>query len=832
MPIRLQDVRFALRQLRRSPGFSLTAVLTLGLGIGAATVMSSIIRGTLLAPLPYPEQAQLVGVGLSLAGTDPNAEQTGETADFLATHASSFSSAGIADDGPLGQNFSIGDAHPRSVRSLRVSVGYLPTLGIAPLLGRTFTSQEDTVGAAPTAILSEGLWRSALHADPQVLGHVIHINAELYTVVGVMPSSASTIDAPDLWQPLHLSPGDPGYQGDNFQFIGRLKRGTTLAQASNELTSLSAAILDQFPSYHHWGPPGTPPMREIAWPLQRVIVSGARSSVLSLSAAVLAVLLIACLNLAGLVLARASTRQHEIALRSALGASRTSVMQLLMTESLLLALGGSALGLLLAAYSLPMLIADAPFDLPQLGHLTIDLGSALFAFVNGLAATLVFGLAPALDVFRFSTAAALGASRASGATRSQHRFGHALVIGQVALAATLLSTAALLLTTFLNMRAIPSGVRPEGLSVLQVNLKGSAYHSSAHTNQFINAVEDGLRRVPGVAQVATANGLPLDRGLNNSGYPAGHQELQHGPVETRFITPGYVRTAGTPLLAGTDLSDADTAISQPVALINQQAAKLWWPKRSAIGEYVVDGGRTPRRVIGIVSNAHNRGLAEQLRPTVYLPFAQASDETVRTVNGWFPTTFLLRTLSSVKPDLTGGDPSLGLAAAAAVSAVDPEVSVSRLTSMQSLIDRSVAAPRFFSSLASGFALFALLLTTVGLFGLLTYQVASRTRELGIRVALGATRRRILSGVLGDGLRLTLLGLLLGAVGGLALRRSVTAFIAETANVGADSIHTVLGDDSLALASTAASMLFASVAASLLPARRAATTNPTEALRAD
>jgi len=827
----LQDLRYALRQLRRSPGFALTAILTLGLGIGAATIMDSIIHSTLLAPLPYPAQEQLVGVGLSTAGTDPNAEQTGETATFLAAHSSSFSSSGVADDGPLGQNFSIGDGHPRTVRSLRVSAGYLPTLGIAPLLGRTFTLQEDLPGAAPAAILSEALWRSALNADPHVLGRAIHINADLYTVIGVMPSSASTVDAPDIWQPLHLSPDDPGYHGDNFQFIARLKPGVILAQLSAELGPLTQAMLDQYPSYHRWGPPGAPPMHEIAWPLQRVVVSNARSSVISLSAAVLAVLLVACLNLAGLVIARASARRYELALRSALGASRASVLRLLLSESLLLALGGSVLGLGLAGICLPVLVANAPFDLPALHHIGIGLGSAAFALATGLATTLVFGLIPVLGAFRPSVSAALGATRAAGASVSQNRLGRSLIVAQVALAATLLSAAALLLGTFLNMRAIPSGVRPQNLSLLQVNLKGTAYYSSAHTQQFIAAVENRLRQIPGVSDVATVNGLPLDRGLNNSGYPVGHKEL-FAYVETRFVTPGYFHTAGTILLAGNDISTSDTVTSQPVALINQRAATLGWPNRIPLGEYVIDGGGSPLRIVGIVADAHDRALAGTLRPTVYLPYAQVSDRTVKMINGWFPTTFLLRTHASHSNAAMQPDPALALAAAAAVVAADPEVSVGRFAPMQSLIDHSIAAPRFFSSLAGGFALFALLLTIIGLFGLLSYQVASRTRELGIRMALGASRQRILTGVLGSGMTLTALGLVMGTLGGLALRRSVTALISDTARVDLSSVNSILGNQAAALAIAAGLMLLASVAASLLPARRAASIEPTEALRAE
>jgi len=823
------DLRYTLRQFRRSPGFTITAVLTLALGIGAATTMFSIVRSSLLAPLPYPAQQELVGVALSTAGSEANNEQTGESADFLLSHATSFSSAGVADDGSLGQNFSIGDNHPRAIRSLRVSVDYLPTLGVAPLLGRTFTSREDLPGAAPVAVLSEGLWRSSLNADPNVVGRSVHINADPYTVIGVMPGSFTTLDSPDLWQPLHLSPSDSGYRGDNFQFIGRLKSGITFMHAVAELGPLSAAFLRQFPNYLHWGPPGTPPMHENLWPLQAVYVSSARSSLRPLAFAILAVLLVASLNLAGLVMARSAVRRQEIAVRSALGAGQGSVLRLLLTESLVLAFSGSILGLGLARLALPILLASSPLDLPQLRSAGIDPLAALFTLLLGGATMLLFGLLPALGVFRTSTSSSLGGARTAGAAASQQRLGRILVVAQVGLATMLLSAGALLLGTFLKLRSVPSGVRPENLSLLQVDLKGTAYHSSAHTQQFIAAVEDRLRSIPGVDQVATVNGIPLDRGLNNGGYPAGRKELA-GLVQTRFVTPGYFRTAGTELLAGADISASDTAKSQPVALINQQAAKLWWPGRAPVGEYVVDGGAAPRRIIGIVADARDRTLADKVYPTVYLPYTQASDDTIKTINGWFPTTFLLRTpeVRSHAADQT----AIAAAATAAVAAADPEVSVARFAPMQSLIDHSIAAPRFFSWLAGAFSGFALLLTVIGIFGLLSYQVASRTREMGVRMTLGATRANILNLVLWKGLGLTAIGLLLGVLGSIAVRGVLTALIADTARVDAMAARFIIASQTASIAIAASAMLLCAAVASLIPARRAASIEPTEALRAE
>ena len=821
----LQDLRYTLRQLRRSPGFAITAVLTLALGIGATTAMYSIVRSTLLAPLPYPHAGELVGIGFVQPGENPASEQTGETGDFLLAHAKSFASMGIAGDGPLGQNFSAGNGAAQTIRALSVSSGYLPTLGIPALLGRTFTRDEDRPGAAPTVILSEDLWRGALNADPNIVGRTVHINADPYTVIGVMPASLATVESPDVWQPLQMSSKDPGYQGTNYQMIARLKSGASIAQASAELDSLTKGIFRQFPDYQKWGRPGGPKNQEFVWPLRQIVVSGARSSLFALSAAVLAVLLMACLNLAGLMTARSIARRSEVALRTALGASRATVLRLLLTESLVLALAGSVLGLFLAQIAVPILLASSPIDLPQLHHTSIDFAAILFAVGAGCATTLLFGLVPALGIFRPSLGSGLGNARTASESAPQQRLGKSLIVAQVALATTLLSAGALLLSVFVHMRSVPPGVRPQHMYALQVNLKGNAYNSSVHTQQFIAAAEQRLRSIPGVAQVATINGLPLDRGLNNSGGPAGHPD-QIGYTETRFVTPGYFSTAGTALLAGSDISDADTATSQPVALINERAAKRWFPNRSPIGEYIVTGGGQPRRVIGLVANVHDSSLAAGIAPTVYTPYTQIDDETMKMINGWFATTFVLRTIERGNT----ADPDIAAAASAAITAVDPEVPASKFAPMQSFIDKDVAAPRFFSWLAGTFSLFALLLTLIGLFGLLSYQVASRTRELGVRMALGAQRYQVLMLILNNGLTLTAFGLVLGIAGSVALRNVVISLLSDT--VGIAKTSTLLGGQAIPIATAAAAMLVAAIIASLIPAQRAASVNPTEALRAE
>ena len=824
----LTDLRYSLRQLRRSPGFATTAMLTLALGIGATTAVYSIVRGTLLAPLPYPHSEELVGLGFMQPGEAPSNPQTGETSDFIEAQTKSFASIGIADGGPLGANFSSGNGAAQSIHSLRVSPTYLPTLGVAPILGHTFTRDEDLPHAPATVLLSENLWRRSLNADPNIVGRIVHINEDSYTVIGVMPSRFATVDSPDVWQPLHLSADDPGYDGTNYVMIARLKPGVSLQQASAEMNAMNAAIYRKFPDYAKWNNPGTPLYQQYVWPLHDIVVSNARPSLLALSAAVLAVLLLACLNLAGLMTARSIARRSEIALRTALGASRATILRLLLTESLLLAIVGSLLGLAFATFIVPIMVASSPIDTTQIHTPAIDISAAAFAILTGCATTLIFGLIPALTVFRQSVGTHIGNTRSAGETAPQQRLGKSLIVAQVALATTMLSAGALLLSAFLNMRAIPSGIRPQHLYALQVNLKGDAYATTAHTQQFISAVEDHLRQIPGVAAVATINGLPLDNGLNASAGPADNKELIHNS-EVRFVSPGYFNTAELSLLAGNDISSADSAANPKVALINDLAAKRWFPGRNPVGESIIAFGKDPLRVIGVTANAHNISVTDSVRPTVYVPLSQIPDENMKTINGWFTTSFLLRTI-----DRNGApDPDLTRAASAAIAAVDPEVPAAKFATMQSFVEKSIAAPRFFSWIAGGFAVFALLLTVVGLFGLLSYQVTSRTRELGVRMALGAQRHQILTLVLNNGLILTVIGLAVGLVGSFALRTVIATFLYTTVDgLGRTAATSLLGNRTLAIAISATAMLLAAIAASLLPAQRAAHLEPTEALRAE
>ncbi len=823
----IQELRFALRRLRRTPGFTFTAILTLALGIGAACAMYTVVQDTLLAPLPYPEPGNLVGLGLAQPGGAPNDGQTGETARFLAQNARSYRTFGVEDGGALRANFAAGNGQPESILTLRVDAGFLPTLGVSPSLGRSFTAAEDTPGSGAVVILSHGLWQRALGGDPKIVGRTVRVNGDPATVVGVMPEGFATAEAPDLWQPLRLSPKDPGYDGTNYQVIARLRPGVTLAQARAELSGLHAALYRQLPRLREYTAPGEPTVDEFAWPLGSVVAGEARPGIVAISAAVLAVLLIACLNLASLMTARAAVRHSELALRSALGAGRGALLLSALSECFLLALAADLLGLAGTYIALPVLLRYAPLELPKLHPPAVGLATALFATAVCLGVTVLFGMLSAAAVLRRANGMELGSARTVGNTAPRQRMGKVLLGAQVALATALLACASVLLSSFAHLRARTPGLRPQSLDVLQVQLKGSRYKSAERTTQFVNSLTERLSNVPGVASAAAAYGLPLDGGLNDSAGPADRPELVKY-AEIRFVTPGYFSVVGTTLLTGEDFSSATRGETQPVALISSFAAERWFGSNSAaLDRMVVDGGGVPRRVLGVVAPVHVSSLADVQKPMVYLPIAQADDKTASMINGWFPVSFALRLRPEVRDDR-----AIAAAATAAVRAADPNLAVSRFIPMENLVEKSYAAPRFFSWLAGGFAAFSLLLTVVGLFGLLMYQVSARTQEIGVRMAVGAGRFQIAALVLRRGVWLTALGLAAGLLISLALQPSLMGFLASTMNVTLAEARSVLpGREGPMLATVAAMLLTASVAC-LLPALRAASVNPTEALRTE
>ena len=829
-----QDIRYALRQLTKSPGFTLTATLTLALGVGATAAVYGVIQSVLLQPLPYIEPDRLVGVAFTFPHEKPNAEQAGSSADMVREQIQAFSSVAVMNDAGYSVNLSVngGNAggHALQVTQLSVSEGYFRTLGTMPVLGRGFLAEEDRPNGAKAVVLSDGLWLRVFDRDPSIVGRVIRVNQESYTVVGVMPASFAVttetapgvLGTPDLWVPLQLSPKDPGYDGDNYAMIARLKPGVTLEQAQQQLNALQQPFYQRYPEYKKWLDGGKSLHEFRAWKLQDVVVSDVRRSLLTVMGAVVAVLLVACLNLAGLMTARAMRRSREIALRSALGATRAQLLRLIFCEGLLLALGGGVLATFVAAGSTYVLLHLSPLAIPALHGDTNRwmLGVAVFAMA--MAASGIFSILPAWTILRSKTGAMRIGGASVGETISHAHISRVLMVVQVALAMVLVSTASMLLGTFVKLRALPSGVEPRQLTVFQVALKGDRYAHTRQTMQFVNMVLDQLRSAPGVDDVAAINGLPLDRGLNMGAYPTGRQELRR-TVEFRAITPGYFRTMGIRLLAGRDIAESDGADGAPVLLIGETAAKKWWPGRSPIGETIRIGNEHDWRIVGVVADVQQHSLVDTQGIVIYGPMVQLTDEFTGIVNNWFSTSFAVRTAAHV---------NLALPVQQAVERADPEIPVARLTSMQAVIDNTVGRPRFFSLLSGGFSGFALVLTVIGLFGLLSYQVTQRTREIGVRMALGADRFSILRSFLTRGFILVSMGAGLGLVASWLTRPAIHHLLSDA------GVDVSAGVAQVAMSATQTSImaigviLVAALAASWLPARRAASVEPMQALRAE
>ncbi len=828
----LRDIRYAARQLRRSPGFTLTAVLTLALGIGVTTAVYSVIHTVLLEPLPYPESDRLVGVAFTFPHEPANAEQTGTSADFLREHSRAFSSVAVMDDSGSQVNLSLDGGHAVGISALRVSEGYFRTLGVMPTLGRAFSADEDRPNGAKVVVLSDGLWQRLFHRNPAVIGRVVRVNQESFTVTGVMPASFRVIadtapgvlGTPDMWEPLQLNPTYPGYDGDNFEMIARLRPGVTLVQAQHELAALQQPFYQSNPDARKWLGSDHSVHEFRLWSLRDVVVGDVRRSLLTLMGAVVTVLLVACLNLAGLMMARSMRRSREMALRSALGATRIQMLRLLASEGLLLALGGGLLAVAVAHTGVDLLLHASPLAIPELrGEPGVWLQGAVVLFI-ALAATGIFSVLPAWAMLRQQNHEMRLGGPSLGETITHAKLSRVLIVAQVALAMVLVSTASILLGTFVKLRALPSGVNPKQLTVFQVALKGERYENSRETNRFVATVLDELRHAPGVDRVAAVNGLPLDRGLNYGGSPSDRPNLEQ-TIKFRAVTPGYFQTMGIPLLAGRDIAESDRSDGDPVVLIGETAAKKWWPGRSPIGDTIRMGGKRSWRIIGVVADVQMHSLVESGGIVIYGSMAQLSDALTGVLNGWFSTSFVVRTAAHV---------NLAETVQQAVAAADPEIPVARLSAMQAVIDDTIQAPKFFSMLATGLSSFAVLLTVIGLFGMLSYHVSQRTREVGVRMALGADRMLIQSIFLRRGLAVAFVGIVIGFAASWWMQPVVIHLLADS---GVDVAASSTGSTAkIAMNATDATLLaaiaiaVAALLASWLPARRAASVEPMQALR--
>jgi putative ABC transport system permease protein len=803
-----QDLRYGLRVLAKSPSFTIVSILTLALGIGANTAIFTIVYGVLLRPLPFPEPDRIVQLAESYKQLSDEMDidwrewkrlqDYGKPFDYMAAYTS------------VGYNLATGTG-AEHLRGMPVSSAYFNVLGVQPVLGRDFTEEDGSVGGQRVAIISNGLWTRRFAADPGQLGQKILLNGDPYTLIGVMPRGFSPVaiatdlpnsGAADVWTPLALVANTAG-SGENIGVLARLKRGVTAAQLQAQMEIVTQDFRREFP-----GVVG----KELVisfWPYRKMVGAEARPYLLVLLGAIGFVLLIACANVANLFLARGGLRGREIAVRIAMGASRWRLFQQLLTESMLIALAGGAVGLLVAYLGLGSLLAVAPADLPRVSDVHLDGWVFAFTFLVSLLTGVLFGLAPALEASRAGINEALkeGAGRASAA-RGRSLLRKLLIVGEFAISLVLLTGAGLMIATFSKLIHSDPGFNPQRMLTVQFWLIGSKYDSTAQIEAFNRAAVQRLEALPGVDSAAIiAAGLPLERGGNN-GVRMPNSEGWYS-VDYREITPGFFRAMGIPLRQGRVFTEADSETANKVVIVNQAFVREHFPSRSPIGEHIFLG-KTSCEIVGVVGDVKSY-LDQSPPPTTFIPSAQASYGTSALFEGWFPRSIILR--ANVDPL------SLNRAVRDAVAAVDPIVPTGSIRSMDQVLSHSLALRNFMMFLLSLFAALALTLATVGIYGVISYAVSQRTREIGVRMALGANPADVLRLILGEGLKLVLAGAALGIVVALLATRFISRMI-----------YGVSATDPLIFLSVIALLVVVSLAACYVPARRAMRVDPMVALR--
>ena len=805
-----KDVRFALRMLRRTPGVAVAAIVALALGIGANTAIFSVVDGVLLRPLPYRDSRALVVLNGSFRaqGLAQIPISVPELLD-VQKGVPAFSSVGGYTQGD--SNLSGGSGAPERVCAGAASASFFPTLGVQPALGRNFSVDEERQGHNHVAVIDDALWRQRFGADTAIVGKKLLLDNESFEIIGVLPRGFQ-IDGPcDVWAPL-LTNDARLTRGSHFlRVIGRLAPGVTRAQLDGELAALSVRLSEAYPRNYRgasWSVHGKPLLDDV--------VGDARPALLMLLAAVAFVLLIACANVANLMLARAAARTREMAVRTALGAARGRLIRQMLTEALLLSLIGGALGLLLAVWGVDAMVALSPDALPRASEIALDARVLAFTMGLSIATGLVFGLMPALSASRPDLTASLK-DGSRGATSARGRLRQALVVAELALSLMLLVGTGLMARSFVRLRAVDPGFRPDHVLAMSVSLPSVTRDDDEKSRwvAFFTRATTRLGQLPGVRAVGAVTLLPLDNSSSDysfeiEGYVP--RSLADQPDnEAREVEGDYFGALGIPLVRGRLPAASDDSQAPRVVVINQAMAKRYWPNQEALGKRLRLNmgavGRTPEwsTVVGIVGDVHGFGLDQPAKAEMYFPHAQ------------------MRSASSMSiVARTVGEPlDLAASARAALAEIDRQQPVFNVRTMNDLVARSLAQRRFSLLLMLIFAGVALLLAAVGIYGVMSYTVAQRTQEIGIRVALGATPANVLAMVVGDGMRLVAAGLALGLLGALAVTRLVSSML-----------YGVSATDVVTYAAIAVVLGAVALVATVIPARRATRVDPMLALRAD
>lgn len=815
MDILLQDTRYAARKLIRTPGFTVIAVATLALAIGATTAVFSIVNGVLLKPLPFHNPSEIVSIGsLNREGKLVHLSAP-DFVDYREQTRSFTAIAQIQDRNSA--NLTVAGSDPIRLNEAAVGARFFELLGVPMQLGRGFIAGEDAIGAPRVVVLSNKLWRKEFSADSHIVGKSISLNGNAYTVVGVAPPSLTYPERPDLWVPFVFESWmtDQSNRGAHFMTaIARLRPGNTVEASARDMGVVGSRLQAEYPKSNSTYS-GT------AKSLQETMVGDVQKLLLTMFGAVAFVLLIACANVANLLLIRAASRETEIAVRTALGAGRARILRQLVTESLMLTALGAAIGGAIAGWLVDAIVAFGPQGLPRLDEIAIDtrvLGfSVLLAIVTGVA----FGLVPAIHSAKSELGQMLKESvRGTSGRRATQRTRSALVIGEMALAVVLLVGAGLLIRSFVKLTQVDPGFQTEHIVTFNVSLPDVKYPHDREIRQFAAQVKDGLSSLPGTQSVAVAFGRPMDQAglrvrFEIDGRPPASLD-QRIYADVRPVSANFFSTMGIQLVRGRVFTQAEEAFGPPpVVVVTEAFVKKYFPTEDALGKHITlgmshDTAASPSdvtargEIVGIIRDVHQRGLNDDLSPAVYLGW------------GTFPLNdiaFLVRS--------NHDSPTIAAAIRERVRGADVTMPIYDLRTMQDVVSDSLAQPRFYMLLLTAFAALALLLAALGIYGVISYSVSQRTRELGIRIALGATQDRVVRLVLGQGVALTVAGVALGLVGAFWLVHLLNAVLF---GVGATDAPTFGG--------VAVVLLGVASLASYLPARRAARVDPVIAMRAD
>jgi putative ABC transport system permease protein len=794
------DLVFATRMLRKAPGFTLAAVLATALGIGANTAIFTVVKQVLLQPLPFKDPGRIVSVD-EVRGGRGSSISPPNFADWRAQNRT-LAALGGYNDNPLTLT-----AASEAVRleGLAIDAQVLPALGVQPMLGRGFTEDDMRPGARPVVLLGHGVWRRVYGGDPGVVGRAITLEGEHYEVAGVMPAGFEFPEATELWVPLVFTPGNlaDNQRGAHYiSAVGRLRDGVSVDQARQDLDRIEQDIARRFPTRVGGYSIGMQSLlAAMTEPYQRPLWI--------LFGAVGFVLLIACVNVSNLLLARATTRTGEIAVRAALGAGRGRLMRQLLAESVVLSLVGGAAGLLLGSWGVRALMAVAPADLPRAGAVQMDL--AILAFSAGLSfvAGLVFGLAPAVIASRPDLAVFLrDVRRDGGSAGGRRRLRGVLVAAQVALALVLLAGAGLAARSFDRLARVDPGFRPAGVVSFEVTLPAATYPSLPSQVQFFRHYVERVQAEPGVLSAGAVSFAPLTRsGFGGSFTIYDRPESENeGSAQVRSVTPGYMETIAIPLRAGRFVTARDTESAPRIALVSETAARRYWPGQNPVGKrirvHVNETIKEPREIVGVVGDVRTRGMEFEPGPVIYLPHSQYGPETM------------------IVMARTSGDPIAAVPQLkAALKSIDPGVALTRPRPLDDTVSASVAEPRFRTLLLSIFAVVSLALAAVGLYGVVAFSVSQRRAELGLRMALGANPADVLRLVLREGMRPVAAGIGAGLLGAAML-----AGVMKSLLFGVDTL------DPITFMAVAAALTAVALLACYIPARRAMGVDPATSLR--